>query len=315
MVTREDVLRAAALIRAGRLVAFPTETVYGLGANALDPAAVDSIFRAKGRPATSPLIVHVSSREMAQRYVRVWPNEAEVLSLRFWPGPLTIVLPKVQAIPDRVTAGLDTVAIRMPAHKLALELIEAAGVPIAAPSANRFTQLSPTTAGHVRAAFGDTVDLVLDGGPTNVGIESTVLSLAVPGSPLILRPGMVTQFDIEAAIGPVESVLSVQGAHPSPGMHERHYSPRTPLILSSELPSGRGVFVWWRYPKAAAKVLQMPSDPALYASRLYGTLHELDAEGWDFIAVEPVPETHDWAGIRDRLRRAASETLRGPEIA
>jgi L-threonylcarbamoyladenylate synthase len=165
MATREEVLRAAELIRTGGLVAFPTETVYGLGANALDPAAVARIFEVKGRPSTSPLIVHVSSAAMARELVvSGWPEPAEVLAGRFWPGPLTLVLPRQERIPPGVTAGLPTVGIRVPAHPLALELIEAAGVPIAAPSANRFTQLSPTTAEHVRLGLGSHVDLVLDGG-------------------------------------------------------------------------------------------------------------------------------------------------------
>src|ERR1700741_4570815 len=178
--------KAAALIRAGRLVAFPTETVYGLGANALDAAAVAKIFELKGRPASSPLIVHASSAAMARTLVTEWPAQAEELAARYWPGPLTIVLPKSPAIPDIVTAGLQTVGVRVPAHRVALALIEAAGVPIAAPSANRFTGLSPTTAEHVRAAFGDEVEVV-DGGPTQVGIESTVVSLA-GGKLTLLRP-------------------------------------------------------------------------------------------------------------------------------
>ncbi len=168
-------------------MAFPTETVYGLGANALDAAAVERIFEAKGRPPTSPLIVHVASIEMARSSLRHWPAAAERLAQRYWPGPLTLVVPKHPSIPDRVTAGLPTVGLRMPAHPLALALIRAAGVPIAAPSANRFTGLSPTTAEHVRRSLGDTVDLILDGGPTAVGIESTVLSLA--GPPGAAAPG------------------------------------------------------------------------------------------------------------------------------
>src|SRR5579871_1133015 len=180
---------AAALIRSGGLVAFPTETVYGLGANALDPVAVSKIFELKGRPSTSPLIVHVSSIAMAREMVTEWPPKAEELAQRYWPGPLTIVLPKQPAIPDNVTAGLPTVGVRVPSHPVALKLIEEAGVPIAAPSANRFMGLSPTTAEHVRHAFGDTVE-ILDGGPTNVGIESTVVSL-VGGKLTLLRLGMI----------------------------------------------------------------------------------------------------------------------------
>ena len=199
--------RAAELIRAGELVAFPTETVYGLGANALDPAAIEKIYVAKGRPPESPLIVHVSSIEMARGLVREWPEHAEKLARKFWPGPLTLVLPKQPHVPDRLTAGLDTVGIRMPAHPIALELIRESGVPIAAPSANRFTELSPTTAQHVRDGLGDRVAMILDGGRTTVGIESTVLSLAGPDA-VLLRPGMVTQQEIEAVIGPVRALAA-----------------------------------------------------------------------------------------------------------
>src|SRR5271155_916117 len=197
-----EIARAAALIRAGELVAFPTETVYGLGASALDPQAIDKIFAAKGRPPSSPLIVHVSSIEMARGLVREWPERAEKLAAKFWPGPLTLVLPKQPHVPDRLTAGLDTVGIRMPAHPIAQALIREAGVPIAAPSANLFGALSPTSAHHVRDGLGNSVSMVLDGGRTTVGIESTVLSLAGPEA-VLLRPGMVTQQEIEAVIGPV----------------------------------------------------------------------------------------------------------------
>src|ERR1700722_9380556 len=200
----DEIARAAALIRAGELVAFPTETVYGLGANALDTAAIDKIYAAKGRPPSSPLIVHVSSTEMARGLVREWPEHAEQLARIFWPGPLTLVLPKQPHVPDRLTAGLDTVGVRMPANPMAQELIDEAGVPIAAPSAKLFTEPSPTTAQHVRDGLGDRVALVLDGGRTTVGIESTVLSLTASGA-VLLRPGMVTRRQIEEAIGPVQT--------------------------------------------------------------------------------------------------------------
>ncbi len=289
---------AAALIRAGKLVAFPTETVYGLGANALDAAAVERIFAAKSRPHTSPLIVHVESIEMARSLAAVWPEAAETLAQRYWPGPLTMVVPKRPQIPDVVTAGLPTVGLRMPAHLLALALIRAAGVPIAAPSANRFTELSPTNARHVPESLAD---YVLDGGPARVGIESTVLSLA--GPPVLLRPGVIPLPEIEALIGPVAPADAPGAeAHPSPGMHPRHYSPATPLLLlhpSDRPPEGKGA--WLRIGDS------MPSDPLAYASVLYETLHRLDSQHLDWIAVELPPESPEWAGVLDRLRRAAGK--------
>src|SRR3984957_15023607 len=218
-ISRSEITRAAALIRAGELVAFPTETVYGLGANALDVAAIEKIYAAKGRPPGSPLIVHVSSIEMARGLVREWPERAEKLARTFWPGPLTLVLPKQPNVPDRLTAGLDTVGIRMPANPIAQELIREAGVPIAAPSANMFGELSPTTAQHVRDGLGDHIAMVLDGGRTTVGIESTVLSLTAAG-PVLLRPGMVTRRQIEEVIGPVRTLGTIEeGPHASPGLH------------------------------------------------------------------------------------------------
>jgi L-threonylcarbamoyladenylate synthase len=292
-----EIARAAALIRAGELVAFPTETVYGLGANALDTAAIDKIYAAKGRPPSSPLIVHVSSTEMARGLVREWPEHAEQLARIFWPGPLTLVLPKQPHVPDRLTAGLDTVGVRMPANPMAQELIDEAGVPIAAPSANLFTELSPTTAQHVRDSLGDRVAMVLDGGRTTVGIESTVLSLA-GSEAVLLRPGMVTRQEIEAVIGPIRIFEPLtEGAHASPGLHARHYSPKTPLILveAGKLPStGRGI------------CLQMPAEPREYAAALYERLHEADAEGWDWIAIEQPPRGEEWSAIWDRLERAAT---------
>jgi L-threonylcarbamoyladenylate synthase len=292
---------AAQILRDGGLVAFPTETVYGLGANALDASAVAKIYEMKGRPETSPLIVHASSIEMARSLVTEWPREAEELAQRWWPGPLTLVLPKAARIPDIVTAGLATVGVRIPAHPLALQLIEAAGVPLAAPSANRYKELSPTTAAHVRAAFGDSIP-VLDGGPTRVGIESTVVSIA-DGKITLLRPGMI-------ALGEIEKAITPEGAHPSPGMAARHYSPRTPLLLvstPSEMPDRRGAYVWWNTSGLTARSLRMPNDPVAYAHRIYSVLHDLDEENWPWIAVEAPPDTSSWAAIADRLKRAASK--------
>jgi L-threonylcarbamoyladenylate synthase len=285
-----SVEHAAGLIRSGGLVAFPTETVYGLGANALDPDAVARIYAAKGRPRNSPLIVHVDSIEMAHSLASEWTDAAEKLAQRYWPGPLTLVVPKRDVIPDIVTAGLPTVGLRIPDHPVALELIRAAGVPIAAPSANRFTELSPTAPGHIPKALAD---FALDGGASQVGIESTVLSLA--GEPTLLRPGVIPVTEIERIIGPVHIATGPAiGPHVSPGMHERHYRPKTPLYLGTPPAEGRGI------------VLQMPSDPLEYAAILYDTLHRADAQGFDWIAIEMPPDTPEWAGIRDRLKRAAS---------
>ena len=308
-ISPTNLTSAAALIRSGQLVAFPTETVYGLGANALDPSAIEKIYAAKGRPAESPLIVHVDSVEMARSLVRDWPEQASTLAQHFWPGPLTLVLPKQPHVPDRLTAGLDTVGIRMPSNPIALELIRAAGVPIAAPSANRFTELSPTTAQHVRDSLGDSVAMILDGGPTTVGIESTVLSLAGPDA-LLLRPGMVTREQIEEMIGPVRITAEATGTpHASPGMYPRHYSPSTPLVLvdRGKLPSsGRGAYLWIENPADAARSIRMPADPYAYAAALYAKLHDADAERWDWIAVERPPQHPAWAAILDRLERAAA---------
>jgi L-threonylcarbamoyladenylate synthase len=313
-----EIEHAARLLRAGRLVAFPTETVYGLGANALDAEAVARIYAVKGRPATSPLIVHVASIAMAKSLVAHWPELADRLAERFWPGPLTLVLekqlqvqPEKYLIPAIATAGSATVAVRMPAHPIALALIGAAGVPLAAPSANRFTQLSPATADHVRRGLGDDVDFVLDGGRCQVGIESTVLSLT-ESRPTLLRPGAVSRTELEAIVGPIASAPKVQsGAHPSPGMHRRHYSPSTTLYLASngKLPEkGKGIYLQHRHPpsRAGVAIHQMPHSAADYAAAFYHALHQADAGNYDWIAVDVPPGTPEWEAIQDRLERARS---------
>lgn len=297
-----EIQKAAELLRAGRLVAFPTETVYGLGANALDESAVRRIFAAKGRPLTSPLIVHVASVEMARSLASEWTEQAEKLARAFWPGPLTLVVPKAACVPELVTAGLGSVGLRMPAHPLALELLRAAGVPVAAPSANRFTELSPTTAEHVRRAFAATEggpEMILDGGECAVGIESTVLSLS-GARPRLLRPGMVTRAEIESLIGPVDLGAgegSSGAAAESPGMHPKHYSPRTPVYLGEAPREGRG----FRLSRD-----KMPKDARGYARDLYRVLHKLDNESYDWIWIELPPDESEWAGVRDRLLRAAN---------
>lgn len=305
MVSEEELKNAAAILRAGGLVVFPTETVYGLGGSALDASAIHRIYEAKRRPSTSPLIVHVESVERARELLSAWPEQAECLARQFWPGPLTIVLRKNGRIPDEVTAGLPTVGIRMPAHPVALALIRASDLPLAAPSANRFTELSPTTAEHVRRGLGPKVDMVLDAGPTAVGIESTVVSLADPSRPELLRPGAISRSQIEALLGPLQTVSANAGPHAAPGMHARHYSPHTPLQISDNLPGGRIAFLWWNRAQSASKSVRMPSTAVEYAACLYAKLHELDQESWDALVVEPVPETDEWAGVRDRLSRAA----------
>lgn len=305
MIPRSELERAAELLRAGGLVGFPTETVYGLGANALDPAAVARIYAAKGRPATSPLIVHVADVAMAQTVVAEWPEAADRLAAAFWPGPLTLVLMKRAVVPDSVTAGLGTVGVRQPAHPVAAELIRLAGVPVAGPSANRFMGLSPTTAAHVREGLGSAVDLVLDGGACEVGIESTVLSLA-RGRAVLLRPGMVSRAEIEAVIGTVEVVGEVEEgkAHAAPGMHARHYAPVTRLRVG--VPGRASGYLWHTRECESEMAVRLPAEAGGYAAGLYEALHVLDAAGLEEIVVEAVPEGVEWDGIRDRLVRAGN---------
>lgn len=303
MASLEEIHKAAQLLRAGELVVFPTETVYGLGANARDPSAVRRIYALKGRPATSPLIVHVSSIDQARELAAAWPEDAERLAREYWPGPLTIVVPKKPTIPDEVTAGLPTVGLRVPRHPVALALLREAAVPIAAPSANRFTQLSPTTAQHVREAFGDDTPFLLDGGPCEVGLESTVIAVTKEGLE-VLRPGMAFVEEAPPSLATPEEEM----AQRSPGQHKKHYSPRTRVLLVNRghLPQqGRGAYLWFAYNSQAAWKLHMPEQPEAYAAKLYSVLHHLDQEGYDWIAVELPPRAPEWAAIRDRLTRAA----------
>jgi L-threonylcarbamoyladenylate synthase len=308
MASPADIQKAAQLLRSGELVVFPTETVYGVGANALDPSAVRKIYVLKGRPATSPLIVHISSIEQAREFAAEWPEDAERLAREFWPGPLTIVVPKKPIIPDEITAGLSTVGLRIPRHPVALALLREAALPIAAPSANRFTQLSPTTAQHVREAFGQDTPFLLDGGPCEVGLESTVIAVTRDGLE-VLRPGMAFVGDTapEASIAPPEQSEQTV-AHRSPGQHNKHYSPHTRVLLVNRghLPQqGRGAYLWLAYSAKATWKLRMPEQPEAYAAKLYRVLHDLDRENFDWIAVELPPRTPEWAAIRDRLTRAA----------
>lgn len=326
------VAEAARVLRTGGLVGLPTETVYGLAANALDPAAVARIFAAKGRPSFNPLIAHVPDAAAARDLVTAWPDVAERLAAAFWPGPLTLVLPKRPGlVPDAVTAGLPAVAVRVPAHPVALAVLRAAAVPLAAPSANRYTELSPTSAAHVVLALGSRVDLVLDAGPSGVGIESTVVDLtAADGVPRVLRPGTLDQDALSAAAGtpvrlapPREPAAAADAPRLAPGQVDRHYAPRAALRLfapdesaapAAQLAAARAatpprvgalLLSPWSAPVALDEIVQMPADAAGYAARLYAALHALDAAGCDVILVERPPDTPAWAGVRDRLARGA----------
>lgn len=310
------IARAAELLRAGRLVAFPTETVYGLGALALDPDAVRAIFAAKERPSFNPLIVHVPSAREARALVATWPEAAERLAAAFWPGPLTFVLPRRETVPTEVTAGLDAVAVRAPAHPVAQRLLAAVGAPIAAPSANRYTAISPTRAAHVRKSLGGRIHGILDGGSTPVGIESTVLDLTGP-VPRLLRPGAITREEIEAVVGRVDLPAAgpAEGvARPSPGLARRHYAPdaRVTLFAAGQLPAvpaGARVGVIARAARpaeaAVAEWLQLPDEPAGFARQIYGALHALEDAAVTDVWLEEPPADAAWAGVRDRIARAA----------
>ncbi len=321
---RATIARAAAVLRQGGLVAFPTETVYGLGANALDAAAVARIFAAKGRPATNPLIVHVADSAAAGDLVSQWPEEAQRLAARFWPGPLTLVLPGNDRVPPLVTAGGPTVALRVPAHPVALALLRAAGVPIAAPSANRSASLSPTLASHVLRDLEGFVDVLLDGGPTPGGLESTVLDLTTRPCRL-LRPGLIAPGELEAVVGPIQRPGAYQAAtqdlpERSPGRQPRHYAPQTPLECTSD--DGRqralelcrqGLRVGWLTftppagpgPPALVTYL-LPAEPAACAAQLYAALHTLDLANLDRLVAALPPPTEEWLAVHDRLRRASA---------
>jgi L-threonylcarbamoyladenylate synthase len=319
--TPANIRLAAEHLREGGLVAFPTETVYGLGANALDVMAVRRIYAAKGRPSFNPLIVHLSDARQAQSVVAAWPAAAEELAEAFWPGPLTLVLPKRSIVPDDVTAGLPSVAIRVPAHPLALELLRAVALPVAAPSANRYTEVSPTTAAHVARSLGPDAALILDGGPTEVGIESTVVDLT-GAHPVVLRPGMISLPQIADVVGTVDrmgTVLLGDLPRPAPGMVERHYAPRARLIIARDPDSARGAAVaeleeggrpalvsHSHAVMEGVTVEALPADAGSYAARLYGTLHALDESGHTLIIVEEVPDDPAWEGVRDRIARAAA---------
>jgi L-threonylcarbamoyladenylate synthase len=314
----ELVDRAVAILRRGGLVAFPTETVYGLGADAENPAAVRRIFAVKGRPAQHPLIVHIADAAELQRWVREVPAAAVRLARRFWPGPLTLVLWRSERIPLEVTGGLETVALRVPAHRLALQLLQRFGGPIAAPSANRFGSVSPTTAEHVRDDLGDAVDLVLDGGPCKVGIESTIVDLS-GSNPAVLRPGAITREELEEALAmPVEYPVSASVR--APGQHPLHYAPRARVILvtpdriaaEAARQSKAGCRVGVLAPPElvlpasfGGVVREVPPSLEAYAHELYTLLREFDRRNCDVIVAALPPEEGLGSAIADRLRRAA----------
>ncbi len=318
------VARAAELLRAGEVVALPTETVYGLAANALDAKAVAKIFAIKGRPAHNPIIVHVASVELAKRCVTDWPTAAGQLAESFWPGPLTLVLPKSQAIPDLVTAGGTTVGVRWPSHPFIQAVIRECGFPVAAPSANLSNEISPTNAEHVRKQLGNKLALIVDGGQSQVGIESTVVDLTVL-PPRVLRPGMIHEESLTAVLGEVQHRTS--GIQPptlrSPGLLKKHYAPKAKLVIwnwtddadlhrqlenlkskvanshiiaHTEIPAGTD----W------GGVSVIPHDAEAFARALYGELHRCDEAGAALIVVEALPDTIEWRAIADRLNRAAS---------
>ena len=311
---RDTVEQAARLIRRGGLVAFPTETVYGLGADAFQPLAVARIFEVKKRPHFDPLIVHVARHEDVEKLVVNVPAEAWTLANRFWPGPLTLVLQKKERVPDLVTAGLPSVAVRMPDHPLALDFIRESGGSIAAPSANPFGYLSPTTAQHVREQLGGKVDLVLDGGPCQIGVESTILSF-LEDKPRLLRPGGLSLEEVESVIGPVKVSASKEGKPPSPGMLPKHYAPRTPIVVDEQARGDsyrnkRVGLLSFRGPKESlsfqhVEVLSAQGDLRQAAANLFAALRRLDASHLDLIVAERIPETGLGLAIMDRLRRAS----------
>ncbi len=328
---------AADLLRRGELVAFPTETVYGLGADALNPAAVQKIFKAKERPPDNPLIVHVTGLEDLERLTENIPVEVALLAGRFWPGPLTVVLPKKDIVPAVTTAGLSSVALRIPAHPLTQKLLAAAGVPVAAPSANISGRPSPTTAAHVIEDMAGRIAAVLDGGACPVGVESTVLSL-LSKPPVLLRPGGVTLEMLQELLGVQIIDISINGAEefkdapPSPGLKYRHYATRAPIYLiegegeaqkKQLLALGEGFAMQGRrvgmliceetgilFPAAAVELLGSKKEPGLVAGRLYGALRRLDAAGVDVIVAEGFSEQDMGRAVMNRLRKAATKIIK-----
>jgi len=315
-VDQKSIDAAVTILRAGGLVVFPTETVYGLGADAANAAAVRKIFAAKGRPADHPVIVHLASDRDLTRWASDIPPAVRQLAERFWPGPLTLVVRRAKSVSDEVTGGQDTIGLRVPSHPIAQALLNAFGGGIAAPSANRFGHISPTTVRHVREELGDRVDLILDGGACEVGIESTIVDVS-GGTPVLLRPGRVSEEEIEAVLQ-VPLARPGAGSPRASGTLAAHYAPRLPLVIASsgmldavvrEQASRGLVAVLARRPRpsySSATVWMVgPQDAAEFAHYLYAGLRQLDQCGCTVIIVEAPPETPDWAAVRDRVGRAA----------
>lgn len=326
------VKHAAQLLRAGEVVALPTETVYGLAANAFDTNALAKIYETKGRPAHNPIIVHVAGVDLARQCVSRWPSVADDLARAFWPGPLTMVLPKAANIPDLVTAGGATVGVRWPSHPFIQAVIRECGFPLAAPSANLSNQISPTNAEHVRKQLGDRIPLIVDGGQSQVGIESTVMDLTSE-PPTVLRPGMIREESLIAVVGDLVSFhkkkLRVGEALRSPGLLQKHYAPKAKLVvlgwrdtadLRVKIADGQSpiaktptvtnihVIAHTNIPSGDdfAGVSVIPHDAEAFARALYGELHRCDDEGADLIVVEALPDAPEWRAIADRLSRAAA---------
>lgn len=319
---RSAVEQAVAMLRAGELVALPTETVYGLAANAFAPDAVAKIFQIKGRPANNPIIVHVAGWNLAQRCAKAWPESATRLGKAFWPGPLTLVLPRSMSIPDVVTAGGSTVGIRWPSHPFIQAVIQECGFPLAAPSANRSNEISPTNAEHVRQSLGDRISLIVDGGQSSVGIESTVVDLS-EDQVRMLRPGMIHEESLAAALGSVVKTSGKSGELRSPGMLPRHYSPKAKLIVfqwqsneelqhqaeSAGIRTEEAIVISHTClpaPKGWAGISLIPHDAEAFARALYSEWHRCDESRVRWIIMEGVPDGLEWRGIADRLKRASA---------
>lgn len=309
-----SILQAAEIIKSGGLVAFPTETVYGLGADGLNSIAVAKIFEAKKRPAFNPLILHIADKSWLKKFSEIQNEKVDRLINKFWPGPLTLVLPKTEIVPDIVTSGNPTVAVRMPDHPVALQLIEASETPIAAPSANKFGHLSPTEASHVAKYLGDKVDMILDGGKCSVGVESTIIQL-YENEIFLLRPGGLSKEEIEKEIGEIKTGVINQDKPNAPGQLPFHYSPQTPLkffnkkFLDEKKKIGMLFFKENKidFPFAEIKFLSPNDDLREAAANLFSMLHELEKENLDLILVEPIEEKGLGRAIMDRLRKATNK--------